>query len=57
MGFKTFDWNAGGEDADADGDLDKPATSGQFVQKILREAKGQANLVVLMHDTMRFRSL
>jgi Predicted xylanase/chitin deacetylase len=51
LGYKTFDWNAGGEDADDNADPDKPKTSDEFVQKILRDAGGQKKLVILMHDT------
>lgn len=49
MGFKPFDWNAGGEDA-----LIPYPTSEQLVQSILMDAKGQDNLVILLHDTHLF---
>ena len=53
MGYKTFDWNAGGEDANTS-DPNRPTTSAAFLQVILRDAGDQANLVVLIHDKFDF---
>lgn len=47
MGFTTFDWNAGGEDADAK----PPATADALADKVISDAAGQNNVVILLHDT------
>ncbi len=54
MGYKSFDWNAGGEDAYEPGNPDRATTSAEFLQKILRDAGDNKNLVVLIHDKFDF---
>lgn len=49
MGYKTFDWNAGGEDADP---TNPSTTSDQFVRQILNDVGSQKKVVILMHDTI-----
>lgn len=53
MGFKTFDWNAGGEDADPN-DPNRPTTAAAFLKVILNDAGDQNNLVILIHDKYDF---
>lgn len=56
MGFKTFDWNAGGEDADQN-DPHRPTNAPDFLKVILNDingAKDPNNLVVLIHDKFDF---
>lgn len=47
MGFKTFDWNAGGQDADAK----PPATPEATAEAIYKDAGSRNNVVILLHDT------
>ncbi len=47
MGFKPFDWNAGGQDANAT----PPATPDATAEAIFKDAGSQSNVVVLQHDT------
>ncbi|MEI6101467.1 MAG: polysaccharide deacetylase family protein [Eubacteriales bacterium] len=47
MGYKTFDWNAGGEDADKV----PPATADAMADKVISDAGSENNIVILLHDT------
>jgi peptidoglycan/xylan/chitin deacetylase (PgdA/CDA1 family) len=49
MGFKIFDWNAGGQDAQC-----PSPTTRQLIDDILAEVKGQENLIILLHDTFGY---
>lgn len=49
MGFKAFDWNAGGEDART-----PYPTKDQLVQDVLKDSKNRDNVVILLHDIHKF---